>query len=71
MSAHHGLKRFIRSSSRPDHLSEEQRERIAARRIAKFSGLSKGNEHRYLTPEQVEARNLARITALLRRQSRG
>jgi hypothetical protein len=63
------LKRFLRSLLHPDPLSERQRERIVARRIG-FSGSSKRNGNE-LPPEQLEARDRARLRALQKRQGRG
>jgi putative component of membrane protein insertase Oxa1/YidC/SpoIIIJ protein YidD len=59
--------RFIRPA-KPDHLSEEQHDRIAAKRIARFSP---SHEHGHeATPQQLEARDHARLKALQKRQGR-
>ncbi len=72
MSPHRSLKRFIRAS-KPDYLSEEERERIAAKRFAKVSPPSKRQdpEQQNATPAQLEARDHARLRALHKRQGRG
>jgi hypothetical protein len=67
MSPKHSLKRFLRRT-KPDRLSEAQRDRIAAKRIAKF-GPSPEHAHE-ATPQQLEARDHARLRALRKRQGR-
>jgi hypothetical protein len=63
------LKRFLRSLSHPDPLSERQRERIVARRIG-LSGSSERHDNELL-PEQLEARDRSLLNALQKRQGRG
>jgi hypothetical protein len=69
MSDHHDLKRFIRSRPTLDHLTEEQRERIAARRIQKFADSLTPHEDK-LAPEQRAARDSARLRAIERQRGR-
>jgi hypothetical protein len=69
MSDHRNLTRFIRSRTTLDHLTEELRERIAARRIQKFTGSLTPHEDK-LTPEQREARDSARLRAIERQRRR-
>jgi hypothetical protein len=71
MSPRHVLKRYIRTSPSLEHLSEAQRERIAARRLAKFGGSAKPHEHGHLTPEQEQVRVEARLRAVLKRRGHG
>jgi hypothetical protein len=68
MSPKRSLKRFLRRT-KPDRLSEAQRDRIAAKRIAKFSGPSHEHAHE-ATAQQLEARDHARLRALRKRQGR-
>jgi hypothetical protein len=71
MSPRHDLKRYIRTSPSLEHLSDAQRERIAAKRLAKFSGSAKPHQHEHLTPEQEQVRDAARLRAVLKRRGRG
>jgi hypothetical protein len=70
MSPRRVLKRYVRTSPSLEHLSDTQRERIAAKRLAKFSGSAKPHEHGHLTPEQEQVRDDARLRAVLKRRGR-
>jgi hypothetical protein len=71
MSPRRVLKRYIRTSPALERLSDAQRERIAAKRLAKFSVSPKPHVHGHVTPEQEQVRDDARLRSVLKRLGRG
>jgi hypothetical protein len=71
MEPRKNLARFIERAQRPDHHSEEERARIDAHRIERYTGSAHRKDRAHLTPEQLEARDAARLKALERRRGRG
>jgi len=71
MEPRKNLGRSIERAQRPDHHSEEERARIDASRIDRYTESAHRKDQADVTPEQREARETARLKALERRQRRG
>jgi len=65
------LARFMERAKRPNHHSEVERARIDARRIDRYTGSAPRQDQAHLTPEQLAARESARLKAFERRRGRG